>query len=388
MSKKLYFATEARFIRKGNKVYGGFTNKLWDRYLAIFDEMIIIARVRDAELGDTISDQSLASSEKVSFMDLPYYIGYKEYLKKRKTICKVLRDNLKNDGAYLCRIPGQVGNLVINELSRKKIKYGCEIVGDPWEVMSQGDMNYFIRQFIRGYSYFSLKRMVKGSSCNLYVTEQTLQTRYPSKKGVYTTSASNVMLRDNVIACEPHKSTNKQIKIISIGSLEQMYKSPDVVLEALSYLRKDGYDCYLTWLGDGRYKEDMINLAESLHIKEFVNFVGNVDAEEVWDYLRESNMFVLASITEGLPRAMIEAMSQGLPCIGTEIGGITELIEKEMLVKKKDVLGLVKKIEMLLNDKKLMWEQACRNLEKSYQFKESILSRRREEFYQVLSNLL
>ena len=85
---------------------------------------------------------------------------------------------------------------------------------------------------------------------------------------------------------------------------------------------------------------------------------------------------------------MIEAMSQGLPCIGTEIGGITELIEKEMLVKKKDVLGLVKKIEMLLNDKKLMWEQACRNLEKSYQFKESILSRRREEFYQVLSNLL
>lgn len=388
MNKKLYFATEARFVRKGNKVYGGFTNKLWERYLAVFDEMIIIARVRDAELGDKISEQSLASSERVSFMDLPYYIGYKEYLKKRKAIRKVLRDNLKNDGVYLCRIPGQVGNLVINELSRKNIKYGCEIVGDPWEVMSQGDMNYFIRQFIRGYSFFSLKRQVKGSSCNLYVTEKTLQTRYPSNTGVYTTSASNVMLRDNMIACEPHKTTNKQIRIISIGSLEQMYKSPDIVLKALSHLREDGYDCNLTWLGDGRYKEDMVNLAESLRIKEFVNFVGNVDAEEVWDFLRESDVFVLASITEGLPRAMIEAMSQGIPCIGTVAGGIPELIDKEMLVKKKDVMGLVQKIEMLLNDKKLMWEQASRNLSKSYQFKESVLSKRREEFYQELSNLL
>src|SRR5690606_12476224 len=91
-------------------------------------------------------------------------------------------------------------------------------------------------------------------------------------------------------------------------------------------------DIRLRVVGDGRYREILENLARQLGVWDNVAFVGRLPAAEVRRELDNADLFVLASRTEGLPRAMIEAMARGLPCLGTRVGGIPELLPDDCLV--------------------------------------------------------
>ena len=167
---KLYFATEARFVKRNNKYYslGGFSKELWVRYLEHFDELEVIARVSSDDSIE-VDDSMLASYDNVHFIELPYYIGLNGFIANRRVINAILRNKLKNDGCYICRLPGQIGGSVISELKKKGIPYSCEVVGNPWDVFSKGSVNHPLRPIIRQYSTLSLKRQVKNAQACLYV---------------------------------------------------------------------------------------------------------------------------------------------------------------------------------------------------------------------------
>ena len=174
--------------------------------------------------------------------------------------------------------------------------------------------------------------------------------------------------------------------MLSIGSLEQMYKSPDILIKSIKKLNDNNINCKLIWLGDGIFRAQMESLCKELNISHKVIFMGNVSAEEVRKQLNASDIFVLASRTEGLPRAIIEAMSLGLPCVGTNVGGIPELLNKEVLVPKNDEIALSDKIRKLINDPAFYNEQAKINLNNADLYKESVLIEKRNQFYSFLSN--
>ena len=175
---------------------------------------------------------------------------------------------------------------------------------------------------------------------------------------------------------------------MSVGSLEQMYKAPDVVLQALALLKTRGVNCKLTWLGEGKHKEAMRKLASTLHISNDVIFKGNVSRDEVDETLRTTDLFLLVSRTEGLPRALIEAMAMGLPCIGTQVGGIPELLDEQVLIPVDDSQALTDKIEFLLNHIEAIDKQASRNYEFAKKYYDSILQQKRESFYQYLISIV
>lgn len=155
---------------------------------------------------------------------------------------------------------------------------------------------------------------------------------------------------------------------MSVGSLEQMYKAHDVVLQALALLKTRGVNCKLTWLGKRKHKEAMRKLASTLHISNDVIFKGNVSRDEVDETLRNTDLFLLVSRTEGLPRALIEAMAMGLPCIGTQVGD-SELLDEQVLIPVDDSQALTDKIEFLLNHIEAIDKQASRN----YEFAKNIM---------------
>ena len=167
-----------------------------------------------------------------------------------------------------------------------------------------------------------------------------------------------------------------------------MYKAPDVMLEALAILKDRGVHCRLTWLGEGKNKGDMQKLALSLHINNDVIFKGNVSRDEVDEELKNSDLFLLVSRTEGLPRALIEAMAMGLPCIGTKVGGIPELLDEQALIHADDSLALANKIEFLLNHMDVANKEASRNYEFAKNYYDSVLQERRESFYQYLISIV
>lgn len=387
---KLVFVTEARFVKdKEGKVYGNssFNLNLWNRYLEAFSEIKVMARV-DFDPDYQGNNDDLASSSQVSFIELPHYIGPLDYLKKYKKINQVIDSNVNEpDSVYICRIPGNIGSLVIQRMRKINRPFGVEVVGDPWDVFAPGSIKHPLRPFFRIKGYWSLKKSVAAAQAVLYVTKDALQKRYPSKAGAFTTFASDVKISKNIIALSEKKYAKKEIyNIISIGSLDQMYKGPDVLINAVKILKSHGLVCNLTWLGDGKFMQSMKDLTVSLDVQEQVFFKGNVNSEEVRENLRSSDLFVLASKTEGLPRAIIEAMAMGLPCIGTNVGGIPELLEQDVLVEKNNAEKLALKISSILQDESFYNKQSKRNLEETQQYLQENLDKKRLEFYEYLKN--
>lgn len=174
-------------------------------------------------------------------------------------------------------------------------------------------------------------------------------------------------------------------KIIFIGSLDQLYKAPDILIHAIHCCLKEGIDVFLTMVGDGRFRPEIESLSRKLNLLDRIRFLGQMTAgEAVRAELDKADLFVLPSKTEGLPRAMIEAMARGLPCIGSNVGGIPELLPPEDMVPPGDVHALASKIREVIRDPERMNRMAERNWKKAHEYHDDILRERRNAFYQYV----
>lgn len=107
-------------------------------------------------------------------------------------------------------------------------------------------------------------------------------------------------------------------------------------------------------VGDGELKAEIQVLASKLGLDEHITFAGF--QSQIGPFLKAFDIFVLASRREGLGTSILDAMSVGLPVIGTRAGGIAEMIEagfSGLLVPAKDSEALAKAINMLAADSNL-----------------------------------
>jgi glycosyltransferase involved in cell wall biosynthesis len=142
----------------------------------------------------------------------------------------------------------------------------------------------------------------------------------------------------------------------------------------------------LTVVGDGRTRPRLEVLAGSLGLSDHVQFLGSLPGSAaVRTILRESDLFVLASRTEGLPRALVEAMAQGIPSIATSVGGIPELLADEDRVPSGDMNALADLIWAVLSDPTRRKAMAERGLKRARDFRATTLRSRQKAAYQVLA---
>jgi glycosyltransferase involved in cell wall biosynthesis len=389
--KELVFVTEARFIRgRGDKIYGdpAFNYSLWCQYLQGFDKVYVFARIKNDELLKT-KETFVSSGPNVEFVGIEYFKGPTDYVLKSLKIKKEIKRHLDNlmDCYFICRIPGVVGDLVISELIKRKKKYAVEVVGDPEEVFAADNFTHPLRRLIKNRYVSFLKRNVFHADASLFVTSYYLQKKYPPNELSYHTAVSNVILSSEIMPLNSKLWEQKVVyNLLSVGSLEQMYKSPDVLIEALEIINNQNEDfkVQINWLGSGKFLKPMRELATKKGLFNDITFLGDVDKNAVFEYMSKSDLFILASRTEGLPRVVVEAMSIGLPIIGTNVGGIPELLSAEVLVEKNNPQDLANSIIKILKDENFYNSQAQRNLLESQNFTEDKLNLKRLEFYQFI----
>lgn len=383
----LIFITEARFYKAAQGIYYAgdmsYNNKLWERYLEDFNNVYVVARIFNSNENfdkDFVVDN-------VHFLPLPSFDGIFSFMKNLFEIKKCLNNYLVPNHAVIIRGGGILGYSASKICKNKKIKYGIEVIGDPYEVFAPGVIKHPLRPFFRGWFTYIQKVTVKRAIAAIYVTKFTLQKRYPASEKAFSTYASDVFL-DLTKPITAHKSFQdvEKIKLISVGSLDQMYKSPDILIKAVKILVEKEIDVHLVWLGKGKCQGEMEQLCKDLSISDNVQFVGAVPSDEVTNYLDNSDIFLLVSRTEGLPRAVVEAMSRGLPCIGTRVGGIPELLLDEALVAPESSQQIADKIFSFFDDKSMYSKHSLRNLENSQEYSFDVLNGKRKEFYKYLTD--
>lgn len=117
------------------------------------------------------------------------------------------------------------------------------------------------------------------------------------------------------------------VAIVSAGILNKN-KNNRVIIEALA-LAKSEKLCYVV-CGEGDEESELRALAESLGVADRVHFLGfRTDMKQI---MLACDVFAMPSFREGVPRALLEAMDLGLPCIGTRTRGIRELIGNDKLL--------------------------------------------------------
>ena len=173
--------------------------------------------------------------------------------------------------------------------------------------------------------------------------------------------------------------------IVSVGRLTAE-KGHHYLIEALHLLNTkfNRQNFTVTILGDGPLKTDLAQLANRYHLSDRVHMPGFY--EDVFPMLSTAHLFVLPSLHESSPNALIEAMGVGLPCVASGVGGVLDLIDHQengLLIPPRSSGALAEAIDCLLADRELAthlgWN-ARRRIEERFDNDRSI--QQLEEVYQ------
>ncbi|HEY9852385.1 MAG TPA: glycosyltransferase family 4 protein [Leptolyngbyaceae cyanobacterium] len=362
-----------------------FPYSFWLRYLDVFDRVKVVARM--GKVREIPPDWKRADGEGVTFAPVPDYTGPLEYLFRARQVKQAVRNALNRTDAVILRVGSQLANDLEPVLRQTQHPYGVEVVADPYDVFAPGSVKHPLRAFFRWMFTHRLQKQCDRACAAAYVTERALQQRYPPANDAFSTHYSSVELPD--LAFLPFPRSLKQVMhpltLITVGTLDQLYKAPDVLIDAVAVCVQAGLDLQLVLVGDGKHREELEAQAAKLNLSDRVFFLGNLPAgEAVRTQLDRADLFVLPSHQEGLPRAMIEAMARALPCIGSTVGGIPELLPPEDLVPPGNVAALAKKIREVASHPERMARMSARNLSKAKDYREEVLRDRRMAFYRYV----
>lgn len=123
--------------------------------------------------------------------------------------------------------------------------------------------------------------------------------------------------------------TDPPYRIIFVGELSRR-KGVTHLIAAAGKLQASGIPVALSLVGEGDERESLVRQAEVLGLKENLELHDYVPfGPELFGLYREADLFVLPSVAgEGLPKVTVEAMSQGLPVVATDIGSTASILEK------------------------------------------------------------
>ncbi len=367
----------------------------WSKYLEVFDEVLVFARVRDVDklpLGSLRSD-----GLGVNFFPLPDYLGPWGYMRAYPKLRCLAKTALSPTDACILRVSGEVGSLLWKVISAEGRPYGVEVVADPWDSLSPGSVRSVLRSPARLILRHQLVLQCRFATAAAYVTEYMLQRRYPP--GGWQTSYSSAKLSDEDIISESgiqrrlesieRKTVGKETwRICYVGTLSQLYKAPDVLIKAVSRCVKKGGRLELVIVGDGQYCVEMEELAKKEGIGNSVKFMGYVQpGAKVFEQLDLADIYVLPSRQEGLPRSVIEAMARGLPCITSDVGGFQELVGSEWMVPVNDVQSLADRIERMLGSAEVLKCAVRENVKTASKYCTDELRKRRVEFYNKIKDV-
>lgn len=363
----------------------------WKRYLDVFDEAVIVARV---EIVDKIDPQknTRADGTGVHFIELPFIRGTKGYLANYFKLKSILKHIITNEDCGIFRLPSLPTFMLLDEFKKLNRPYAIEVIVDPNDAYKT---NLFARLLLT----YKLKRECLRANGVSYVTRFFLEKHYPSKSILYGESIeyfdsyySSIKLDDSFFAM-PRKINelrDRDLRIIHVASaINSDVKGHSTLLKIVKKLIDLGINVSLRCIGNGDKRPYYENLAQELKIQNAVRFLGLFsNKEEIKNELIQSDLMVFPSRAEGLPRVLIEAMAVGLPCLSTPVNGIPELLDEKYLFDPDDVNGFVQEIIRLRNTPSEMEEMSLKNIEKAREYSNVILQKRRNDFYQKLANLV
>lgn len=380
------FAHDHIFYRYNDNMYstGGLSKEMLERYTSIFEEVVVLSRQKN--IRELNTNLTLATTERVTFVEVPNYMSFRSYALKHKAV-KIINEQVVRADYVIAR-NSSIASIAIKCAKKNKKPYLVEMVSCAWDALWN---HSFKGKLIAPFRYIQLKKEVRESPYVVYVTNKFLQRRYPTKGN--QTSCSNVALTEfdsEVLKRRIDKinqmSRDTKIIIGTTAAVNVKYKGQEYVIRALAELKNQGlsnFEYQLVGSGSPVYLK---SIADKYDVSDQVKFLGAMPHYKVFDWLETIDIYAQPSKQEGLPRALIEAMSRAVPSIGAKTAGIPELLDDKFIFSnsKKNIIEISKILKNY--NKEYMLLEATRNFEESKKYDKKIIEKRRNQFFREFKN--
>lgn len=368
------------FYDKNNNYFEFAYHELFERYSYLADEITFMMRTKPIE-GEK---KFTLVPKAINIVDIPNFKSPKTYIKNRKKAEIIIKKCIYENDYIVLRSQSSIAQIAIKYIKKYNKPYIIECVGCSWD--SYWNHSY-LGKIVAPYMYYKTRNIIKHADFVYYVTTKFLQKRYPTKGT--TVCCSNVVLEpiEKKILSEriqKIKNFNPSKKLIlgTAAAIDTRYKGQEYVIQAIKHLEANGYNVEY-WLAGGvtglKPNTFLHDLALSYGILDKVKFVGSLSAKQMPEFYDSLDIYIQPSKQEGLPRAVIEAMSRGCPVIGSNLAGIPELLPSDCLFKKGKYKEIVSSINYII--KSDMEKLAIRNFEYVQKYEKNLLQLKRQAFY-------
>lgn len=370
---KLVFAHDHKLRQIEEKYYtvGGLSDFITKRYTDLFDELTIICRVIQKQQFDT----QLFEIKNPAVRVKPASNGSLILSKEAK---KMIEEEIRNSDGLIVKLHSKIAETAIHYARKHNIPYLVESVACPWD--SYWNYSKF-GKIVAPFMALSTKKELKRAPYAIYVTKHFLQSRYPTNGKWIDCSDVELKEGDNTVLERRLKKIKGQGNSLVLGTLAQVdvkYKGQEYVIRALAKMKEKGYIFKYRLAGSGS-NSYLKSVAEKYGVLNQIEFCGVLSRNEVFDWLDDIDIYIQPSKQEGLPRAMIEAISRACPALGSTAGGISELVDEKYIFKKGHVDGICKILEEM--NIKSMIEQAKANFKTAKNYDKKFLDEKRNKFY-------
>lgn len=364
---KLTYVYDLRFQFDGTHYYSkNFSDRTWQKYFDVADEIHVYPMIQQVENSKLSSIKS-----PIIMHNIPFSSTKSIYL-NLKDMWTLAMQIVESSDNIIIRLPSHIGTFVGLACLKQQKTYGVEVVGNALEAYGlHGNPVY---KMAAPFLHYSMKKIVANATVAIYVTDNYLQQCYPNEQQIYTVANATIKKQPAEV-----KWQQKPFTIGMIGSLEANFKGHTTFFNALKQLDKLNQPIVVRLLGEGRLPQ----LPPYQNIT--IHHEGIIDQQDLPDWYQSLQLYVQPSYTEAIGRSIMEAMSYGLPVVGSRVGGIPELLTDEVMFPARNSKEMAAKIALFMYDPGL-WERVSkRNQAHIQRFEQSEVQQQRRNAFQKLS---
>ena len=349
----IFTVKKISFYKNKYYTYGGFGSYL-SEIRKFFKKTILVAHVTNQKPGNGYYE---IQTNNLEIVHLKQSRNELENLLQQPINFYIARKRIKDMDIVHCRMPDYTGiiRVILSRFYEKQ--YFIQTIAD-WRIEAQKTSifkKYGLGLFLKldYYFYDFLERLCAKN--NLVFTQGTSSYEKHKDNSYAKLISSSAHYNKDIGIIKRKFESKKNVNVLHIGRLTGV-KNQKLIIQVISKLNNASDVVWnLKILGEGPLRSSLQKQIDSLGQSKNITLVGQVDRDKsFWNYFDESDIFLMASKSEGTPKVVLEAMARSVPVVAPNVGGIPYLVDNNtrgLLYNEGDLKEFYKAILHIKNNK-------------------------------------